>query len=55
MRAAARARVWDAAAYLARLQAAGIEADYPDDEILGKDAHTVAAKVGDMDTFIKCI
>ncbi len=48
-------RVEDAAAYLARLQAAGIEADYPDDEILGKDAHTVAAKVGDMDTFIKCI
>ncbi|MBE6615863.1 MAG: peptidase M55 [Ruminococcaceae bacterium] len=48
-------RVEDAAAYLSRLRAGGIEAEYPDDEILGKDAHTVTAKVGDMDTYIRCI
>ena len=48
-------RVEDAAAYLSRLQSAGIEACHPDDEILGKDAHTAAAVVGDMETFVKCI
>ena len=48
-------RIEDAAVYLNRLRAGRIEADYPDDEILGKDAHTVASKVGDMETFVKCI
>ena len=48
-------RVEDAAAYLARLRSLGIEADYPEDDILGRDAHTVAAAVGDMETYIRCI
>ncbi len=48
-------RVEDAAAYLIRLRSYGIEADHPADDLLGRDAHTVAAQVGDMDTFIKCI
>ena len=48
-------RMEDGMAYLAGLRAMGIEADHPDDDILGKDAHTVAAKVCDMDTFIRCI
>lgn len=48
-------RVEDAAAYLARLRSLGIEADHPEDDILGKDAHTAAAVVRDMDAFIKCI
>ena len=48
-------RVEDAAAYLARLRSLGIEADYPEDDILGKDAHTVSAVAGDMETFIRCI
>ena len=33
-------RMEDAAKYLERLLASGIEADYLRDEILGKDAHT---------------
>jgi len=48
-------RVEDAAAYLTRLRARGIEADYREDEILGRDAHTVAFVVPDMDTYILCI
>lgn len=48
-------RVEDAAAYLARLRAQGIEAEHPADELLGRDAHTVASVVRDMETYIKCI
>ena len=48
-------RVEDAALYLARLQALGIKAEHPADDLLGRDAHTVTAAVPDMDTFIKCI
>ncbi len=48
-------RVEDAAAYLARLQKAGIQAEHPADEILGRDGHTVISQVGDMETFIRCI
>lgn len=48
-------RVEDAAAYLVRLRSLGIEAEHPEDDILGRDAHTVAAAVCDMDAFVKCI
>ena len=48
-------RVEDAAAYRARLRSLGIDADYPEDDLLGRDAHTVASVVGDVDTYIKCI
>ncbi len=48
-------RVEDAAAYLKRLHSLGIEAVHPNEDILGRDAHTVAAMVWDMDTFVKCI
>ena len=48
-------RVEDAAKYLAYLLAAGIEADYLSDEILGKDAHTVQSTVYRIEDFIKCI
>ncbi len=48
-------RVEDAAVYLERLLACGIEAEHPEDEILGRDAHTVRAKVNDLSAFISCI
>lgn len=48
-------RVEDAAKYLDRLLADGIEADYLSDEILGKDAHTVRSNVYDIESFIRCI
>lgn len=48
-------RVEDAAKYLQRLCASGIDAAYLDDEILGKDAHTVVSTVNNIDEFIKCI
>ena len=48
-------RVEDAEAYLARLRGEGIVSDYLDDEIMGKDDHTVASKVNGIDEFIKCI
>ena len=48
-------RVEDAAKYLSRLQKNGINADYLDDEVLGKDAHTVVSTVRDIFEFIKCI
>ena len=48
-------RVEDAAKYLKKLLAAGIEADYLSDEILGKDAHTVQATIHRIEDFIKCI
>ena len=48
-------RVEDAEKYLSKLLSNGIKADYPDDEILGKDAHTVVSTVYDIDEFIKSI
>ncbi len=48
-------RVEDAAAYLARLQAAGLDSQHPCDEILGFDAHTVVTSLGSIDDFIKTI
>lgn len=48
-------RVEDAANYIAGLLDAGIEAAYLDDEILGKDAHTVRSNVYEIEDFIKCI
>ena len=48
-------RTEDAAKYLLKLQSLGIDAAYPDDEILGKDAHTVVSTVYTIDDFIGCI
>ena len=48
-------RVEDAANYFKRLNDLGIEAAYLDDEILGKDAHTVVSKVNGIEEFIKAI
>lgn len=48
-------RVEDAALYLERLRSLGIDAGYPDDGILGKDAHTVRSTVGNIGEFTACI
>lgn len=48
-------RVEDAAKYLARLRGKGLDSDYLADEILGKDAHTVASTVHNIEEFISCI
>ena len=48
-------RVEDAEKYLTRLRAKGLAADHPDDEILGKDAHTVATAIHNIGELIKCI
>ena len=48
-------RVEDAAVYLERLRSRGIEAEHPEDDILGRDAHTVKAAVNDIGAFIACI
>ena len=48
-------RVEDAAKYLDRLTSFGMKADYIDDDILGKDAHTVASKINSIDDFIRSI
>lgn len=48
-------RVEDAEKYLTRLRTEGLAADYPDDEILGKDAHTVATAIHNIGELIKCI
>ena len=48
-------RVEDAAKYLERLRACGIDSAYLDDEILGKDAHTVVSTVHNINEFIRCI
>ncbi|MGM9652623.1 MAG: M55 family metallopeptidase [Eubacteriales bacterium] len=48
-------RTEDAAKYYCKLRSLGIDAAYPDDEILGKDAHTVAAAVHTIGDFIRCI
>ena len=48
-------RMEDAAEYIKKLISLGIDAKYPDDEILGKDAHTVVSVVNNIDEFIKSI
>ena len=48
-------RMEDAAKKRSALCALGIDADHPEDEILGRDAHTVVATVHDIFEFIKCI
>ena len=48
-------RVEDAAKYFERLRDRGLSAYYADDEILGKDAHTVISTVNSIDEFIKAI
>ena len=48
-------RVEDAAKYLSRLRSRGIEAEHPEEEILGRDAHTVVSVLHSMDDFIASI
>ncbi|MBQ8309914.1 MAG: M55 family metallopeptidase [Clostridia bacterium] len=48
-------RVEDAAAYLARLRSQGIFSNHPNDDLLGKDAHSVTAEVNNIAEFIYCI
>ena len=48
-------RVEDAAKFLARLRERGMVGHYPDDEILGKDSHTVVTTIYEIDDLIKCI
>ena len=48
-------RTEDAAKYLEKLLAFGVKADYIDDEILGKDAHTVSCEINCIDDFIRSI
>lgn len=48
-------RMEDAAVYLKRLRSAGIEAEHPECDILGRDAHAVVSKINDIYEFIKCI
>ena len=48
-------RTEDAAKYLIKVRGYGINADYLDDDIMGKDAHTVVSAVNCIEDFIKCI
>ena len=48
-------RVEDAAAYLESQLAKGIAAKYPEDDVLGYDAHTVVSAVQTMEEFIASI
>ena len=48
-------RVEDAAKYLTRLKSRGILCEHPEDEILGRDAHTVVSTVNSISEFIICI
>lgn len=48
-------RTEDAASYLAQLKALGIDAAHPEEEILGRDAHTVAAAIHTIEEMILCI
>ena len=48
-------RMEDAANALKRVRGRGIEADHPDDEILGKGAHSVVMQVRSVEDFLKCI
>ena len=48
-------RVEDAARYLKKIRAAGLSADYLDDEILGKDAHTVVSTILEIGDLIRAL
>lgn len=48
-------RVEDAEKYLIRLHSLGINANYLDDDILGKDAHTVVSIINEIGDLIKCL
>ena len=48
-------RMEDAAIYLKRVRTLGLTADYPADEILGHDAHSVVSAVNNIGEFIKSI
>ena len=48
-------RTEDAAEYLKTLKEQGLNSDYIDDEIMGKDAHTVATEINSIFDLIKCI
>ena len=48
-------RTEDAAKHLARLTSLEIKAYYPDDDILGKDAHTVVSLINGIQDFIRSI
>ena len=48
-------RVEDTAKYLSHLRGKGLDSGYLDDEILGKDAHTVVSTVHNIEEFITCI
>ncbi|MBE6601764.1 MAG: peptidase M55 [Ruminococcaceae bacterium] len=48
-------RMEDAAIYLKKLREKGIDACHPDDDLLGKDAHSVVSNVHNMEQFINCI
>ena len=48
-------RVEDAASYIQKMLSLGIDAKYLDDEILGKDAHTVVSTVKNIEEFIRTI
>lgn len=48
-------RTEDAAVHLTRVRDLGLSADYIDDDILGKDAHTVETAVLSIDDFINSI
>ena len=46
-------RMEDAAAHIIHIESFGIKGEHPDDEILGKDAHTVVAVVRNIVEFIR--
>ena len=46
-------RTEDAAAHIIHIESFGIKGEHPDDEILGKDAHTVVAVVRNIVEFIR--
>ena len=48
-------RTEDAAAHLDRVRGLGLVADYIDDDILGKDAHTVESQINNIAEFINAI
>ena len=48
-------RVEDAARYLKKIRALGLSADYLDDEILGKDAHTVVSTILEIGDLIRAL
>ena len=47
-------RMEDAAAHILHLEGFGIKGEYPEDEMLGKDAHTVVATAENIVEFIRC-